>query len=206
MAVITLPNGPSLKFKRMTFGLERSDAALERFDGSTQITSYIKNLWRARIVLPMLTEAELRDWSAALSQLSSFANSCELTPPDYETPAYGGNVPRVNGASQTGRSLVCDNVTASTLILRKGDWFDVATGTSDLELKKMTSDATSDGSGNVTLNFEPALRHSPADNVDTRIVNPRARFRLAEPNIDWETDKLRYGNVEFDLREMVTPE
>ena len=72
-----------------------------------------------------------------------------------------GSTLLVNGASQTGTSLT-DGAQASTTVLKAGDFFSV-----NNELKMVTVDATSDSSGDVTVNFVPSLRSSPSDNAVT---------------------------------------
>ena len=40
-------------------------------------------------------------------------------------------------------------------------------------LKMVTDDATSDGTGAVTINFSPSLRSSPSDNASITTTNPK---------------------------------
>lgn len=80
--------------------------------------------------------------------------------PTQTVGAYGGT-PLVNGASQTGSSLITNGWTASTAILNQGDIFTVAgvftanyvTGASTGALAQflVTAPVTSDGSGNATI-------------------------------------------------------
>lgn len=83
--------------------------------------------------------------------------------------AHGGT-PVINGASQTGSSLVTDGWTASAAILKKGDIFTIAnvyaavnpTGGNARTLTYLrqfvvTADTSADGSGNATIPIYPAI-------------------------------------------------
>lgn len=92
----------------------------------------------------------------------------------YPRGAAGGT-PVVVGAGQTGISLNTSGWPASTLVLKAGDFFQV-----NGELKLITADITSSGTGTATLAFEPPLRASPADAAAIVTADPVATFRLAE--------------------------
>ena len=76
----------------------------------------------------------------------------------------GGGTPLVNGASQTGSSLVTDGWPNTTLVMKAGDVFKVAGLNA---LYRIRDDLTSDGSGNGTLTINPpvASGNSPANNA-----------------------------------------
>ena len=92
-----------------------------------------------------------------------------------------GGSPTVNAANQTGASLVTNNWTASAALrLKKGNVFTIGSGstgvyavnpqskasTGSLRNFVCTSDASSDGSGNLTINLSPAITYSgPFQNV-----------------------------------------
>jgi len=75
----------------------------------------------------------------------------------------GGGTPRVNGASQSGTSLVTENWTSAAAVrMKAGDCFTVA----GLDvLFRATADISSDGSGDATITIEPPIvaGSSPAD-------------------------------------------
>ena len=80
--------------------------------------------------------------------------------------AHGGT-PLVNGASQTGASLVTDGWTASTAVLKEGDVITLAgvnavnpqsrESTGVLRQFVVTATVTSDGSGNATIAISPSI-------------------------------------------------
>ena len=97
----------------------------------------------------------------------------------------GGGTPLVNGSSQTGSSLITDGWPASKTVLRAGDYFSV-----NGELKQVTSDVLSDGSGNATIPFKPFLRGSPADNAPLTITRASCEMALVDDQqAIWETNE-----------------
>ena len=99
--------------------------------------------------------------------------------PAFDNPrrgAYGGAAPKVDGASQTGSSIDlkdCDNNVTNWI--RMGDYFGLAEN-GHARLKMATADASTNGSGLITIPFEPRIRFSPLDNglvgVDDGVIDP----------------------------------
>lgn len=182
MTVITIP---SIDAETLHPKLMRKDVELEYMGGDTSIVAppYARFAMRIPLARQPLSTAEA--WFAALAQLSKLSNTFKLTPPGYNGPSsgYAGADPVVDGAGQLGLSLTARSATPSTLIVKKGNYIEVNT-----EFKIVTADATSDVSGNVTINFEPALRSSPADGATIYLQTPRLTMRLMKPVAEWDTD------------------
>jgi len=105
-----------------------------------------------------------------------------------------GGTPLVNGAGQSGATLITDGWTASTATLTVGDRFTIGTGTASvyalnpqslqinagqLQQFVVTAPVTSDGSGNITIPIAPPIVGSgafanvsqlPADNAAITMV------------------------------------
>lgn len=101
-----------------------------------------------------------------------------------------GGTPLVNGATQTGASLITDGWTAAAASrLKKGDTFTIAgvfqinpqsrQSTGDLQSFVVTADVSSDGSGNLTVAISPSIvtstayqtvTGSPADNAAITVL------------------------------------
>ena len=86
----------------------------------------------------------------------------------------GGGTPLVNGASQTGSSLVTDGWPNTTLVMKAGDVFKVAGLNA---LYRIRDDLTSDGSGDGTLTINPpvASGNSPANNAALTLTSNKVR-------------------------------
>lgn len=114
-----------------------------------------------------LTTAQMAVFWAFLQTLRGQYNTCTFTFPSgaifaaaLGSWATSGTI-RVNGASQTGRTINLKNFTAGqTGVVKAGDLIKF----SDTKVYQASADANSDGSGNAAVSIEPALIVSPADN------------------------------------------
>lgn len=195
MAEITIP---TIKASSVTFGLERADNVLQLLNGREVITAFAKASWTAKLSLTILTEQEGRDWSAAMSALSSMENYFKMTAPGYTGTVYTGTTPQVNGSSQVGTTLSIKNCTASAVVFRPGEYFEV-----NGELKIVTNTATANGSGIASVSFQPALRASPSDSATVTISSPKAKFRLANPSAAWQIQPGKFYIISIDAVELV---
>jgi len=140
--------------------------------------------FRMRATFPPMTRAEFAPIYAFVMKQRGRYESFTLIPPVLNaglgSPA---GTPLVNGASQTGRSVVTDGWNASINVFKAGDYLKFANHD---KVYTVTADATSDGSGNATISIEPALVTSPA--TDSAITYTSVPFTVA----------LRLGIQEFD--------
>lgn len=199
MAIITLPSTPPAK--SMEFGLIRGDQALEFFSGAAVVVQSTKAIWALSFPLRVQKLTAARTWWAATIQLAKLANQFQVYPPGWEQGAgYGGPNPLVQGASQLGLVLVCDGAASSETILLAGDPFEV-----NGEFKVATEDAVSDGGGNVTINFEPALRDSPPNNDPVDVLTPVITMRMVSPVATVNASIPDHINMSFEAIEHFGP-
>jgi len=138
--------------------------------------------WKAQFRLADFEEADATLVQVMLMQLRGRVNRLALY--NLARPLPRGTIagtPLVNGASQTGTSLAIDGCTVGTT-LKKGDFFSV-----NGELKMATADSTVNGSGQMTLTFEPPLRAAPDDNDAITTTRPTALFMLESDEQMWST-------------------
>lgn len=195
MAEITIP---AIKAGSTSFGLARADVATELLSGAEVYTVFNRAAWEMSINLVIQTEQQGREWSAALAGLSSFANFFKASPPAYSGAVYTGTTPQVDGAGQLGTILNLKNCTNSTTIFRVGEFFEV-----NGELKIVTSICNSNGSGLAVVNFEPALRASPANSANLVLTAPKASFRLAQPSAQWSIQPGKFYAITIDAVEKI---
>ena len=100
----------------------------------------------------------------------------------------GGGTPLVNGANQTGSSLVTNGWPNATLVMKAGDCFKVAGLNA---LYRNVDDGTSDGSGNLTLNINPPIASgsSPANGAALTLSGNRIRCFI----LDYEPGSANPG-------------
>jgi hypothetical protein len=109
----------------------------------------------------------------------------------------GAGSPLVNGGSASGFTMATDGWGNSQTVLKRGDYFGV-----NGELKMCTADATTNGSGQVTLSFFPELRESPADNAVITISNPTGIFMLLD-DIDFPSEPGVFSDFTINAMEDV---
>lgn len=153
--------------------------------GYTQTASREGTRWILRLSFANLQSDERGVLKGFLAFMQGQVNRIEVGDHSY-TGARGalGGTPLVKGASQTGSQLITDGWPSSTLVLKAGDLISYDNGTNK-ELKMVTSDGTSDGSGDLTLNIAPEIHTSPANNASIETASPVGTFMLAQPALNW---------------------
>lgn len=174
---------PSIAPTEMVLGvITNTRSFTSPFTGATQTESRTGDRLKLRMAFRNLSSADRQDLIAFLMKLNGMEH--RFTVRDYSQTNRGafGGTPLVNGAGQTGTSLNVDGCSLSiTNWIRAGDQFKVGN-----ELKICLADANSNGSGQVTVTFRPALRTSPADNAAITTSSPTGTFMLLQ-DIDWST-------------------
>lgn len=168
----------------------------------TQAARLEGELWVARYELPYMKRAEAAEWRSFFLKLQGRLNTFNGFDPEGRTPrGVATGTPLVNGGAQTGYSLITDGWTISTTgILKAGDYINV-----NNELKQVTDDVDSDGSGNATINFQPPLRNSPSDNATITVFNTTVEMRLDSDDFSaMPTNKNGiYRPISFSAKEVI---
>ncbi len=180
MTIITLPtiHASGLKWSLATNTMTFSSPLSQ----STQRRELPGARWTASVTFTDRNASEHRVWMARLARLRGAAGSCYLSPSfAYPLMGAGGGTPLVNGAGQTGTSLIIDGAPNNiTGWLKEGDYFSFDNGLLQRELKIVTADVNTDSSGNATITFEPPIRSAPANNAAIEINTPSAIMRLVD--------------------------
>lgn len=161
--------------------------------------------WVIDFTLPLMKRETVEPWIAFALSLRGMKGTFLAGDPSAQTPrGVGGGTPLVNGASQTGSALIIDGAPISTTgWLKAGDYFQLGTGVNS-RLHKLISDANTNGTGQVTLDFVPDLRSSPADNAAITITSAKGVFRLASNETAWTANSAgRIYNFSFQATEVL---
>lgn len=150
--------------------------ATSPFTGTQQVQDWGGTWWQYEIEFAAMQGANARALSAFFAALRGAAGTFTFRDPFIENPP-GLGTPLVNGASQTGTSLITDGWTGGGL--KAGDFFSIGTGAA-IQFYQMTADAPP-SAGAATLQIIPALRSSPADNAVLNVVNPGVLLRPSGP-------------------------
>ena len=150
---------------------------------AVQTASRKGSLWKASLQFNNLSGDDRKVMQAFLVKLNGQQHRFTLQDHSHTPRGAGGGTLRVNGASQSGTTLVCDGATASvTNYLRAGDYISF-----NNELHMVVADADSDASTNVTLSIAPPIRKTPADDTIVDYTIPvLGVFMLAGP-ASWNT-------------------
>lgn len=133
------------------------------------------------------------------SSLNGPVGTFTITPPDSESLGTFLGAGKVNGASQTGNQLITNGWDINQPLLGSiGDYIEI-----NNELKILTANASSDGSGNSTLTFAPAIRKSPADLSDVITTNPKLTARIVGESPVWALSAPIIHAISIDCSEVV---
>lgn len=151
----------------------------------------------------------------ALANMEAFVDAMQgkIGRVAYGDPLYlrkgnrgpGGGTPKVQSASQVGRSInLYDASPSVTGWLRKGDYFSWIEG-DYREIHRLQVDADSSATGEVTLNFMPPIRRPPP--INTAIITLSAKTTMGfrentTGQIAYSLARERRGSVTLDLVEI----
>ena len=157
--------------------------------------------WEADIKLPPMQRTDAEEWVAFLTSLYGQKGTFLLGDPLATTPqgsaSSAAGTPVVNGASQTGDSLAIDGLPASaTNYLKAGDYIQLGSGASS-EFYKVLTNASSNGSGEATLDIWPNLRSSPADGATVVVSGAKGVFRLNDNASSWNINNMGLYGIAF---------
>lgn len=174
MTTITLPATP--KFQSVTWRLvQPSQSNISQWTGSRQVLPSGRGWWECQITLPPIVgSTNFNPWRAFTALMRGAANDVQI-PVDPAAQSVLANTMLVNGAGQTGRTLNVDGLPNSITVLSAGHYVTV-----NNQLLQLTANVISNGTGQATLSFEPALRVPPSDNAVVEFKNPYCLMYLME--------------------------
>jgi len=174
------------------------------FTFAGQAFAYAGQMWTADVTLKPMKRADAEQWNAWLLSLRGQLGTFLMGDPMGATArGVATGTPLVNGASQTGGSLVIDGATSSTTgWLKAGDYIQLGSGSSS-RLHKVLADANSDGGGNVTLDIWPHIRVAPADNAAVTVSDAKGLFRLSSNDQGFSINESAIYGMTFGAMEAV---
>lgn len=188
-------------FSSVEFGLENNNQVFESpLSNSIQVTELTGARWYATFNLPPMKKTNALEYIGFLQKLQGRVHSFYGYDANHRSPSgtIAGSTLLVDGASQTGTSLNLDGGANSTLVLKAGDFFSV-----NNELKMVTADATTNGSGDVTVNFVPSLRSSPSNNASITTTNPVCTMKLIGDSTTYSINSSTIYGISFSGREVL---
>ena len=140
MATYTIPT--TVGFSSVEFGLENNNQVFESpLSNSIQVSELTGARWYATFNLPPMKKENSLEYIGFLQRLQGRVHSFFGYDANHRSPSgtIAGSTLLVNGASQTGTSLILDGAQASTTVLKAGDFFSV---NNELKWLQLTLQAT----------------------------------------------------------------
>lgn len=175
------------------------------FTYQQQVVAHPGQRWAASISLPPMKRVDAEYWVAFLLSLKGQIGTFLLGDPNCVTAQGSASTtpgtPLVNGAGQTGDTLIIDGLPVSTTgYLLPGDYIQLGSSTTTQFYKVLTQVNTS-VSGGATLDLWPNLRSSPANNATIIVANTKGRFRLKDNVTQWGINEISSYGITFDCVE-----
>lgn len=194
-----LPTSPA--FAELNISSFQQTIVSKSITGRRQARQIGGQYWKLNAVFPPMTRAQFAPIYAFMIKQRGAFESFTVTPPVVgASQGPGGGTPLVNGASQTGRTIVTDGwPTGATLtILKAGDFIKFANHT---KVYMVSVDATCDTNGDSTISIEPALVTSPATNTAITYASVPFTVYFENDAIEFQTDKSGFYQFELDMCE-----
>lgn len=182
----TLPF-PAIIPSSVSFGIKyNTQVNVSSLSGATQTIEIPGARWVATLSFDDLEAYEGRVMAAFLAELRGAGGRFYLYDHTHTSPrgaASGAETVTVNGASQTGNSIITTWSASGTDMLLPGDYIELE----NKELKVVIS-AVTVTAGAATITFEPPIRTSPSDTSSISLVDCEAVMLLSEDENRWTTN------------------
>src|SRR5690349_24203932 len=185
MSIITFPD--SLKVARVTWAQQRNDVEFRSGFGA-QAVELAGPLWSVTLEAAPGREADSGGWQALGMQLRGRTNQLELWNHARPVPrgTMRGTMMLNSGAAHgaTTLSIVASGQASKTLL--QGDLLGIGDNLTQ-QVVMVVADATSDGSGIISVTVEPPLRNTFLLGEAITWNKPKALFRRVNSRFSWET-------------------
>ena len=176
--------------------------SMSKFTFVDKVFNFRGEAWGIEGSLPLLKREDAEKFvSLTLKLKGRYGTFLFPLPQTIASPrgSWGGT-PVVDGGSQTGNTLTIRGLPINTTnVVREGDFINIGTG-DNLRLYKVLDDASSDGSGETTLNIWPSLRSSPADGSAIVYQNVKVLLRM-DDDVPHQVDVTKRYILQFKAME-----
>ena len=202
LPTITKPSGGTGYMKtdwkyRNIIGVSESEFTLQQ-----QLTEWPGDSLALNVQLPPMDRASAAEWLAFLMETDGRLNTFYIGPDGLEKNprSTASGTPTVNGASQTGKSILMAGWTGD---LVRGDFIQVLHSDTPTNLKRLYI-VVADTSAVASIAIRPTLRiNSPANGAACSFVNPVGLFRLSGNKIGWSLDEAQIYGLSFNAVEAI---
>ncbi|MES2904634.1 MAG: hypothetical protein V4696_10655 [Pseudomonadota bacterium] len=155
-------------------------------------------LWRGQATIDLIaTEEDERQWRAFLFGLRGPVNWFRWALPCQR---HIGPRPAVAAGASNGYTLPLDGMQASATILRAGQFMTVPLPSGHSRTVCLTADLRTNGSGQATATYEPALNETPTENATVETADPFIPMSPTDPTQGLDSQDGVSG-ASFDVEE-----
>lgn len=182
--------------------VQRNQTVERGDDGTPQTTRKLGDRWVGTVQIRLMTASEARDYLGWIAALQGMIGTFTMEHPDYSEAAgsSSGDTGRIKGGSQTGNAIDTDGWAANATF-KRGDIHQIGATGAGCRLKMVMEDAQADGSGNVTLHYDPPVYTAHADNTTIYTENCKGYFQLSAPDIPMPSDKNKNFTLSIPFEE-----
>ena len=194
-------NFPNITPTSQTFELVTNTKIFQSpLSNAIQTVSRKGSYWKTSMVFNNLSGAERAELQAFIAKMDGQTHRMRIR--DYGAVRFGTAIPpqtpKVQGAGQTGSTLVADGVTANqSAYLAGGDYISF-----NNELHMVTADVDSSASGVLNIPLAPPIRKSPDDNASIEYSSPYGVFMMTN-NPVWRTQAPYFSSITIEAIEDV---
>lgn len=138
--------------------------------------------WKCTRTYTQREGAAARELQGFLVSLRGKAGRFWVVPSDWQPNGSAAGSPVTSTAVSAGVTTFLTNGwdANQAKALATGDWFEI-----NGELKKVVSPVVTDGSGNATVEFGPALRVGVGAGTALRLTEPRCKMKVTADDNEW---------------------
>lgn len=192
MAVLVLPTDPAPANMGIAMISAKNVLAPAFGDGEQELLRK-GSRYALTFQMPPMRYVTSMDWDDLMAEGDTVV--MKVHQPGFDTGAPGA--PRVNGAGQTGMSLVLDGLTPS-YVIRKGQFLSVIVSGRRYLYRARDEVVATDGA--VTVPLRTMLRFPPADNDVVEIGQPMIEGFVRDLG-EWSVGVDRLVGLQFTVRE-----
>lgn len=191
---IALPVWPAPSFLNPRVVSARAEMR-PAFGGDVQRINRMGDRYAFDVEMPPMKYVDAQDWGDLDDPSATLTFA--IRQPGLSVQPQG--TPRVNGAGQSGSSIILDGLTPQTVI-RKRQWLNITTS-GRLYLYRAKSEVIANASGQVTVPLQTMLRRPHADNDVVELEDPRIEGFASVGDDAWGVGVDRLVRLAFTIEE-----
>lgn len=158
-------------------------------------------LWRIRCTFNVLSRAELGPLMGFLMRQRGKYETFTIKPKGYDNPLGNWGTITVSSVTNDNTIVMAGFSNSDNDAVKAGDVFTIE---GDTKVYMVTDNAASDGSGNCTVTFEPALVVTPSGGEAVTHTAVSFTVELDDSNISYKRGGLLYDGFQIDLIEALS--